>query len=458
VNIDSSELGKLTITKTIPNVLQGTETATFQFHVYDSSNNDVADPSVTFTAGQTSKDITVPNLPLDTYTVKEDTASGWKPQDDQTVGLTGCTAGVEFDNQNAPAVAQVKKVTDPTGYEAGWVMTLNGPGTPSGGETVTTTGTGFVPFTTSLQEGSYTITETSKTGWTQISASSECSFTVNYPADNGRTFSCTITNKSRGHVRVVKTINGAPLTASSPQFTFDLRLGDQSGGLHDLLQSMTTNGTNLGTLNFTYDLVPGQTYAICELLMASYNPTISGYGPYNPTNATNYWCWNFSITVAQAADNPSLIFNVDNSHPQSKGLTIGYWKNWSGCKKSKGGQADVLGQYLGGITLGTYTFTNSQADECNAVQTLSKNTFSGVNKSSDPLFNMAAQLLAADLNVNAQAGVCAAAVTAINGAQALLVKYSWNGNTYSPKLTSADATLANQYATALDKYNNNQLC
>ena len=73
---------------------------------------------------------------------------------------------------------------------------------------------------------------------------------------------------------------------------------------------------------------------------------------------------------------------------------------------------------------------------------------------------LAAQLLAADLNVQAGAGTCAAAITAINQAQQLLVKYSWNGTAppYSPKLTTADANLANQLATTLDKYNNNKLC
>ena len=47
--------------------------------------------------------------------------------------------------------------------------------------------------------------------------------------------------------------------------------------------------------------------------------------------------------------------------------------------------------------------------------------------------------------------------TAITQAHALLSKYNFDGNGYSPKLTSADATQANNFATALDKYNNNTL-
>jgi hypothetical protein len=71
---------------------------------------------------------------------------------------------------------------------------------------------------------------------------------------------------------------------------------------------------------------------------------------------------------------------------------------------------------------------------------------------------MAAQLLAADLNVAAGAGICSSAATAINQAQALLVKYGFNGSGYAPKLTAADTTLANSLATTLDRYNNNLLC
>jgi len=38
----------------------------------------------------------------------------------------------------------------------------------------------------------------------------------------------------------------------------------------------------------------------------------------------------------------------------------------------------------------------------------------------------------------------------------LLGKYQFNGNTYTPKLTSADTTKANCLATQLDNYNNDR--
>jgi hypothetical protein len=87
----------------------------------------------------------------------------------------------------------VQKVTNPAGSEAGWTFTLTGPGTPPGGEQVTTTGTDPVVFQTVLQEGPYTITETPQPGWGQTSAVG-CSFNPDYPADSDRTFACTVVN------------------------------------------------------------------------------------------------------------------------------------------------------------------------------------------------------------------------------------------------------------------------
>jgi hypothetical protein len=548
VNIVSSATVSLTIHKTTQTAVDTAGGDTFNFDVL-SGGNVVATTSITVPQGASAGDATLSGLAPGTYTIHETSSSNpnWNLAADQDVniGVPQCSDTVNVANTFSAAKAQVAKVTDPAGTEAGWDMTLNGPGGP---KTVTTTGTGFIGFGLDLQEGDYTITETAKAGWDQTGTSGTCSFTVDYPADAGKTFSCTFTNTQRGHiivkkatdpsgastsftfnpsygssfnltdgqqndsgalvpdtytvaevnlpagwtlksancdggntpghitlgagqtvtctftnqirghVRVVKAINNGPISGTQ-DFLFELRLGDQHTTSTAPLESGHATSGNAGTINFSTALVPGETYAICELLQVSYNPTIVGYGPYNPADNANYWCWNFSVTIDEAASNPSLTFNVENDHPMSKGLTIGYWKNWSSCKKSSGKQTDQLGKYLNGITLGTITFTtNGTYWECQAIQTLSKNTFTGINKSSDPLFNMAAQLLAADLNVNAQAGVCALAVDAMNKAQALLVKYGWNGNTYNGPLSAQDAADANFYASQLDKYNNNQLC
>ena len=59
--------------------------------------------------------------------------------------------------------------------------------------------------------------------------------------------------------------------------------------------------------------------------------------------------------------------------------------------------------------------------------------------SSDPGFNLAAQLLAADLNVKAGALTCPSAISAINSAQALLATVHFDGITHD-KLSAAQTT------------------
>jgi hypothetical protein len=91
------------------------------------------------------------------------------------------------------------------------------------------------------------------------------------------------------------------------------------------------------------------------------------------------------------------------------------------------------------------------------VSLLDKRDFNGAKKASDPLFNMAAQLVAAELNLAAGAKTCGAVVVAVNTAEGLLAMKAFTGFGYAnPKLTAAQATLANTTATTLDDYNNNR--
>ena len=76
--------------------------------------------------------------------------------------------------------------------------------------------------------------------------------------------------------------------------------------------------------------------------------------------------------------------------------------------------------------------------------------------SSDPIFNLVAQLVAADLNGLAGAGVSVNAMAAINCAHALLTAIHFNGNSYDKPLSAAQINQANCLATQLDRYNNNQ--
>ncbi|WP_242342130.1 hypothetical protein [Anaeromyxobacter terrae] len=206
VKIHADALVSITINKTIPNVLQTGESDTFDFSIFDKAALD-ADPdatplatkSIAFAAGDTTKSATVSGLSITngtgSFVVREtgSTSGKWKAQADQTVTITlpSCSGSVTFTNTFAPAHAQARKVTQPAGSEGNWTFTLK-KGTATI-ETKTTTDASYVSFTTDLEEGSYTIEETLKSGWEFVS-SSGCSFTVNYPADADKTFSCTYTN------------------------------------------------------------------------------------------------------------------------------------------------------------------------------------------------------------------------------------------------------------------------
>ena len=69
---------------------------------------------------------------------------------------------------------------------------------------------------------------------------------------------------------------------------------------------------------------------------------------------------------------------------------------------------------------------------------------------------MSAQLIAAELNRFMGAGISGITITNIDKAVLLNGKYQFDGNSYTPKLTAADAALANCLATQLDNYNNNK--
>jgi hypothetical protein len=364
----------------------------------------------------------------------------------------------------------VKKVTNPVGASGTFTFTGDAAGSIGDGGTITVN---------DLVPGTYTSTEADPTpgfdltnitcndsGSATASSGSTATRTATFKLDPGETVTCTFTNRQRGHVRVVKTVNGNPLTGAQ-SYTFQLRSGASAGAAGTILETLTVNAsTPSGTLNFTTYLVPGQTYQLCEQMqpgwMTSLGPPI--YSVYNPSGDNSVVCTDFTVAAGGLK-----IFNIDNKPPPGGlALTIGYWKNWSSC--SGGKQKPVLDQKLlaaanGGapITLGLLVLnptTLGAGTACTyAVNVLNKTTIDGKKKmSSDPLINMAAQLLAADLNVVSGAGTCAASTSAITQAHTLLTNYNWNGLTYAPKLSSGDAALANSLATLLDRYNNNKLC
>ncbi len=102
-------------------------------------------------------------------------------------------------------------------------------------------------------------------------------------------------------------------------------------------------------------------------------------------------------------------------------------------------------------------------DTClEAVSLLDKTIVSGPRAgrkaASDPAFNLAAQLVAAKLNVMAGAdATCTAYMNAIVAAQAMLDAAGFNG-TSTGTISKANAQAANDLATLLDNYNNNMPC
>jgi nicotinamide mononucleotide (NMN) deamidase PncC len=568
VSINANARVSLTINKNIPNVLGSGESASFNFEVRDRGNNLVSTKTLSFGPGDTFKSVTITGLAPDNYTVHEiaDLNGKWNTQSDQVAHLTlpTCSGSVTFNNTFNSASAQVRKVTIPAGNEAGWEFTLTGPGTPSGGEKVTTNGTNYVSFSTALQEGNYIITETPKTGFDQTSASSQCSFTVNYPTDANRTFSCTytntqrgtiivkkvtnpsgasgsftftgnaagsisdggsipvsnlvpgtytsteadptpnfdltsiscddrssatpssgnlqtrtatfkldpgetvtciFTNTQRGKVKVVKTVSGAA-PSGTQAFTFQLCQSATLSSVGTILETQVANAANGGVLNFTTSLTPGATYQLCEIVMPGWLTSLQNAFVPNgndPLVDNSVMCVNFTVQPGE-----TKTFNVDNTPPPGgRALTIGFWKNWASCANSNSKQKPVLDQTLAkaepnGIKIGTLTLhgssiTPDKALDCSkAVSLLNKTTIDGKKKmASDPAFNMAAQLLAAKLNIVDGAGTSPSVLQAITDADALLTAIHFDGLKHD-NMTASQIALANKLAKVLDDYNNDR--
>jgi hypothetical protein len=310
----------------------------------------------------------------------------------------------------------------------------------------------------------------------------------------GDKVTCTITNTRKGKAEVVKTVNLAALSGTQ-SFTFTLREGADTINAGSILETATATAGNGGVIDFTTGLIPGNHYQLCEDVMPGWNTTLgpslfvpgSMITPTLPNPNVNNMtvCTDFVATAGN-----TTIFNVDNSPPPGgRALTIGFWKNWASCANSSLNKKPILDQTLAVATTppitglvvsaqtagsGWPTFgpayylvlkgdpstpaTTNKAPDCSkTVNLLNKSTKTRAAKmASDPLFNMTAQLIAAELNYFAGAGGNAPTTNNILSAVLLDGKYKFDGDTYTPKLTSADTTKANCLATQLDNYNNDR--
>ena len=138
--------------------------------------------------------------------------------------------------------------------------------------------------------------------------------------------------------------------------------------------------------------------------------------------------------------------------------TLALTESWGGTVVSaeRGSYPTFSAAYY--LVLHGSTLTTNAAPDClKAVRILDKSTTNTAKKmASDPAFNLAAQLLAAELNYAAGAGKKLAVTTAMTQAVLLLGKYKFTGTGYTGKITAADAATMNNLARLFDDYNNNR--
>jgi hypothetical protein len=158
------------------------------------------------------------------------------------------------------------------------------------------------------------------------------------------------------------------------------------------------------------------------------------------------------------------VFNIDNAPPPGgMAKTIGFWKNWSSC--SGGNQDPILDETLESFLDGGVDIGDLFINEClEATRILNKSDVSNdKKKANDAAYALAAQLLAAKLNIQAGAGWCPATTEAIDAGQELLdqINFDGTGDYLGPRVKGEKLDLRNEaldLANTLDQYNNNLLC
>lgn len=263
-----------------------------------------------------------------------------------------------------------------------------------------------------------------------------------------------------GGIKIVKTVNGAEMQDESPySFTFEIRSGASAaypGGEGTVVATGVASRDGWGRVWFP-DL-PFQTYQVCETgLLPGWTTSLSQDGGFIPNSAGNPNADATTVCRDLTVDQPWGFFvYVDNTPPPAMSpRTIGYWKNWSSC--SKGNQTPVLDQTLASFTGSGLMMGTLFVDTCaEAVNLLDKSDVNGMKRATDPAYRLAAQLLAARLNVQAGAPNCAAVASAITDGNALLANVGFNGVSVYRGVINADA--ADLLAESLDQYNNGELC
>ncbi|WP_320111530.1 SdrD B-like domain-containing protein [Draconibacterium orientale] len=238
-------------------------------------------------------------------------------------------------------------------------------------------------------------------------------------------------------------------------------------------------------------LDPTKTYTVCEGNMPagwsalwiteieSQEVSLNAYY-YNPNSYDDppQDLGNRCLEIGAGTDFPLypddvFMIQVNNTYPGGAARTPGYWKNWNRC--TGGGQqytADENGGWQEGywlvddvlnplvypvpIVLGELDVNNCE----DAVLILDNRDLDGINRSSDPAYNLAKHLLCYKLNQGAETYMCPIMTTVESEADELLAAIGFDGyGEYLKKVNSPTlkefASRANELAAILDAYNNN---
>ena len=273
-------------------------------------------------------------------------------------------------------------------------------------------------------------------------------------------------------VRVNKTVSGG-VPPAGVVFDFQIREGASTVGQGTLVAHATTDANGvIGGDSWTvdagpYPLDPG-TYQLCELIVNGYTPSfVQGtYGVdwFSPGIAAgpgedqleNLWaCFSFTVSSGDGGEDHTVEFGIDNSAP-GMARTIGYWKNWTSCD-GRGNQAPVLDTLLHPVADDDWT-PNAGGEPINApnglrdvrigdlvisgpnacalaVDILDKRKTAnpslvgdGAKVASNAAWNMAAQLMAYEMNLLNGADGCAKATSAATYARRYLNFLHFTGN------------------------------
>jgi hypothetical protein len=223
-----------------------------------------------------------------------------------------------------------------------------------------------------------------------------------------------------------------------------------------------------GQYNSSGRTLAPNTYRVCELDLAvawmagaalsgdqtNASPTL--INPDAPADVGNR-----CVDVVLAAGDSVKVLWTNTPPPGGDARTIGYWRNWSSCSGGKQYDKALAAGELGWTLDGNLPqwVGDLNVNTCEiGVLVLAKRDLAGKNMASDAAYNMAAQLLAAKLNVSAGAGFCTAATDAIAAGQQLLDDINFIGTGQYLRPGHPRYTEAQNLAALLDSYNNNTLC